>query len=203
MKARLKNIRDESLEIKTFEWEVEPIFSWKPGQWMYVVFRGIRRHFTISSSPTENKIQFTTKKSDSDFKQAMWAAKIGDEAELTAPFGNFYLDENNLQPKLFIAGGIGITPFRSMLTYARDKNLNLPIKLLYTVKSIEEAAFSNELGPIEGRLDSERILALCPDAKEREWWICGPPMMVESMRNLALVAGIDSARVKVEEFTGY
>ncbi|KKU29279.1 MAG: putative oxidoreductase FAD/NAD(P)-binding component [Microgenomates group bacterium GW2011_GWC1_46_20] len=166
----------------------------------------LKHHFTISSSPTEDFLQFTTKfREESDYKKALWQRKIGDELEINGPFGNFVLDEKDTTPRLFIAGGIGITPFRSMIKYVSDKQLTLPIKLLYSVKSKAEAAFAAELSDLrivetekEGRLDKEKIEKYCLDWKERSWWVCGPPAMVEATTSFA-----PTGKVTSEEFIGY
>ena len=180
--------------------------NYSPGQWMYVrLDENLKHHFTISSSPTESFLQFTTKYREvSDYKRALWQKRVGDSLEINGPFGNFVLDEKDPAPHLFIAGGIGITPFRSMIKYAVDKYLSLSITLLYSVKNKKEAAFIDLPfthiieSESEGRLDKEKIEKYCPDWKERTWWVCGPPAMVE-----AVMAFAPPERVKSEEFTGY
>src|SRR5579859_490803 len=78
--------------------------------------RGSSRFFTISSSPLENKLTVTTKIIQSDFKKALLNLREGSEIKIFGPMGNFILDEANVKPRVLIAGGIGITPYHSMLT---------------------------------------------------------------------------------------
>jgi len=208
MTAKIIEIIDETKEIKSFK--LQATMSHSPGQWMYVrLDENLKHHFTISSSPTENFLQFTTKyRQESDYKKALWQRKVGDSLEINGPFGSFTLDEKDTTPRLFIAGGIGITPFRSMIKYISDKQLSLPIILLYSVKNLSEGVFINELSnlsdlriietEIEGRLDETKIKKYCPDWKERTWWVCGPPAMVG-----AVTAFAPPQQVKSEEFTGY
>lgn len=203
MLTRIIEIVDETKEIKSFR--LQPVIKYLPGQWMYVrLDENLKHHFTISSSPTESFLQFTTKyRGESDYKKALWQKRVGDELEITGSFGSFTLDEKDTSAHLFIAGGIGITPFRSMIKYATDKQLALPITLLYSVKNKTEAAFTDLpftsiiASETEGRLDKEKIAKYCPDWKGRAWWVCGPPAMVEAVMAFAPPGS------KSEEFTGY
>ena len=122
----------------------------------------------------------------------------------------FVLDEKDTTPRLFIAGGIGITPFRSMIKHWRDKKLTLDIKLLYSVKNVTEAAFGDELKDFiivesekEGRLDEGKIKKYCPDWQDRSWWVCGPPALVAVFMELGKKMGIAPEKLKSEDFTGY
>ena len=211
MTAKIIEIIDEAQDIRSFKLQAK--MEYLPGQWFYVKLdENLKHHFTISSSPTEDFLQFTTKfREESDYKKALWQKKVGDELEINGPFGGFTLDEKDATPRLFIAGGIGITPFRSMIKYISDKQVTLPLALLYSVKNKNEGAFVKYLDELriknyelrtietekEGRLDKEKIEKHCPDWKERTWWICGPPAMVEA----AMMFAPTGARS--EEFTGY
>ncbi|KKU38554.1 MAG: Oxidoreductase, 2Fe-2S and FAD/NAD(P) binding domain protein [Candidatus Amesbacteria bacterium GW2011_GWA1_46_35] len=123
MIARIIEIVDEAKDIKSFRLQPEQEMKYVPGQWFYVKLdENLKHHFTISSSPTENFLQFTTKyREESDYKKALWQKRAGDSLEINGPFGSFVLDEKDTSPRLFIAGGIGITPFRSMIKYATDR----------------------------------------------------------------------------------
>jgi glycine betaine catabolism B len=214
VKATITEIIDETQEqessIRSFRLKSSAVLKYSSGQWMYVrINENLKHHFTISSSPTENFLQFTTKfRPESEYKQALWNLKVGDQLDINGPFGSFVLDPQSKIPKLFIAGGIGITPFRSMLKYLSDQHLLWPV-LLYSVKSRIEAAFpdlpSTQLveSEVEGRLDAKKIKKYCPDWKNREWWVCGPPAMVESIVLLAQKMGVETDKIKSEEFTGY
>ena len=227
MKARIKNIVDEASGIKSFQLEPESPMKYVAGQWTYVTLRQnskiksqdsrLKHHFTISSAPTEDHLQFTTKyREESEYKRYLWSLKPGADVEINGPFGSFVLDEADKRPRLFVAGGIGITPFRSMIKYSLDMKLDLPMTLLYSVKTREEAVFG-EMFKIqdskfnmrvvetskEGRLDEEKVKKYCPDWKERSWWLCGPPALVEAFVELGQKMGVTAEKIRSEEFTGY
>jgi len=147
VKAIVTEIMRETPEISSFRLAPEADVKYVAGQWMYVrLTPELKHHFTISASPTEPYLQFTTKnRSESEYKKHLWSMKTGDGVEITGPFGSFVLDEADTGPKIFVAGGIGITPFRSMIKYTSDKKLDLNISLLYSVKNKSEGAFVDEL----------------------------------------------------------
>lgn len=210
MKAIITDIISETPDISSFRLKPEQEIKFIPGQWMYVrLSPELKHHFTISASPTENFLQFTTKNTGSDYKKVLWEKKIGDQVEINGSFGSFLLDTNDLSPRLFIAGGIGITPFRSMIKFLSDKLIALDYKLIYSVKNKSEAAFKDIItetifeSEAQGHLNDQRIKALVPDWDQRVWWICGPPTMVEAMVTLAQKMGILPEKIKSEEFTGY
>ena len=211
MQAKIIEIVPETASISSFKLRPEQPFAYQPGQWMYVRLNAeLKHHFTISSSPTENFLQFTTMlRPESEFKRTLFKLAVGDTVDVNGPFGSFFLNVKDLSPQLFVAGGIGITPFRSMLKYNQDQGLNLPLKLLYSVKNKTEAAFIKQLEAqvvetdTQGRLDDTKIKALVPDWLTRSWWLCGPPLMVESLVELAQKMGVAPDKIKSEEFTGY
>ena len=90
--------------------------------------KGPIRHFTISSSPTENFLMFSTRIRDSPYKKRLSALEEGVKVKLRGPEGQFVLHEDYSKPAVFLSGGIGVTPFRSMLKYATDKKL--PVKII-------------------------------------------------------------------------
>jgi glycine betaine catabolism B len=90
--------------------------------------KGPIRHFTISSSPTENFIMFTTRIRDSPYKKRLSSLEKGAKVKVRGPEGQFVLHEDHSKSAVFLSGGIGVTPFRSMLKYATDKQL--PIKII-------------------------------------------------------------------------
>src|SRR3989344_407409 len=180
----------------------------------------MKHNFSLSSSPTEDFLQFTTKyRRESEYKKALWSKKPGDLIEIRGPFGEFVLDTDDRRPRILIAGGIGITPFRSMLRYSADKKLDLPTTLLYSVKNRAEGAFAAELQNLsiinsqlsikfietekEGRLNAQKIKSYCPSWRESTVWLCGPPAMVEAIMEIVSGMGWLPEAIKSEEFTGY
>lgn len=171
MRALITNIVDEGSGIKTFI--VDKFFKFEPGQWMSVTISDFKHDFTISSSPTQKLIQFTTKfRPTSDYKKLLWNLKIGDAITLDGPHGQFLLGDHS--PKLFLYKGMGITPFRSMQKFIADKNLPIDVVLS------------------EGKLPK--------DYKKREWLICGAPTFVDKYMTLAKKLGV---RFRTEDFPGY
>ncbi len=239
MKLRIVEIRTEAKGTKSFFWETEKPINYLPGQYFYFTLpslkypdpRGATRHFTLSSSPTEGKlIRVTTRiRKQSGYKKTMDELKIGSIIEGEGPEGTFILDEKEPFPHVFLAGGIGITPFRSMIKYVADKNLNTQIHLIYSNSIPEEITFRNELEnwakswpnlkldmtitkpeksirawtELTGRIDENMIQKLVPDFNNCIFWICGPPDMVEAMEHTLGKLNISSGRVRSEKFTGY
>lgn len=152
MKLRLVNKQQETPDVWSFFWEAEQSLSWKPGQFLYYNLdlpqsdpRGNTRHFTISTSPTEKIIQLTTKISDSVYKQTLVKLEPGIEIEAIGPRGDFMLDSEKENLQVFLAGGIGITPFRAFIKYAIDKQLSTPMHLIYSNSTPGEIVFAEEL----------------------------------------------------------
>lgn len=193
--------------------------------------RGSSRFFTISSSSLESEfISITTKVGISDFKKALLQLEKNDEMKIFGPMGRFTLDESDTRQKVFIAGGIGITPFHSMLLYAAAKNLTIPLTLLVSFSTFEEAAFYTELTELEkthphikiiytithpeesknpwsgetGRISSEMIQKYVRDISQSVFYMAGPPSMVDGTKKLLLEdIRIKNENIKIEQFSGY
>ena len=218
-KAKLSQIVPETDQISSFRLLLPGGINNRPGQWMDVTIApGLKHTFTISLSPTEDFVQFTTMlRPQSEFKRILFALKVGSKLDIEGPHGSFVMNESDTRPRLFLAGGIGITPFRSMLKYAIDKDLQLPITLLHSVKTRSAAPFVNWLTgqltnwqtvrvvetEVKGRLNEKKVKELVPDFISRTWWICGPAGFVDAMRELALEMGITEDLIKSEDFPGY
>ena len=154
MKFKLIEKRPEAKGTKSFFWEPNKRFEFMPGQFLYYTLpklgfpdaRGATRHFTISASPTETPpYRLTTRiREESGFKKSLDALSIGSVLETEGPDGTFILDASDKGPHIFIAGGIGITPFRSMIKFILDKNLGYKMHLIYSNSHPEEIAFREE-----------------------------------------------------------
>lgn len=243
MKLKLIKKQDEASGTKSFFWEPEKPVTYLPGQYFYYTIptlkypdpRGTTRHFTLSSSPTEgNILRLTTRvREGSGFKKTMDELPIGSTVDGEGPNGIFTFDEKITGQQIFIAGGIGITPYRGMLKYVADKNLKTPILLIYSNSVPEEITFRKELEEISaahpnvilamtvshpedskepwtgltGRVDENLINSL--DAKYKflvtnpTWWLCGPPPMVDAMEQLLGRLKVTIDHVRSEKFTGY
>lgn len=232
MKLKLVKKIDEAKGTKSFFWEPEKAVSYQPGQYFYYTIpslkypdpRGTTRHFTNSASPTEgNLLRITTRiRDESGYKKSLDELPIGSEVDGEGPNGTFVLDEKDTGAHIFIAGGIGITPFRSMIKYAADKNLSVPIYLIYS-NSDGDFVFGQELKEINsksnlikiefydssksGHLDELKIKKFIENWKlvigNCTFWLCGPPQMVDAMEQLIGKLGVSVDRVFTEKFTGY
>lgn len=188
--------------------------------------RGFERSFTIASSPSEPLVRLTTRAStpSSSFKHALAGLAPGAMLEADGPFGEFVYRATR-RPAVFIAGGIGITPFRSMLGELATRRARPEIWLLYSnaTPDFPFRAFLDMLaadwpqlhvvyrvtrpspawdGPT-GRIDAAFIERHVPPAAEADFYICGPSAMVDSMRGALLQAGTEATRIHDEGFPGY
>jgi ferredoxin-NADP reductase len=191
--------------------------------------RGGARTFSLSSSPTEQgSIAVTTKLTDSPFKRALRALPPGAEVEIFGPLGRFLYDER--RPALFLAGGIGITPFRGMIRYAADIGARERIVLLYSARVPEELAFRTEFdaivrngGPLvarytvtrpsesrsgwsgrTGRIDEAWIRGSLGALERAKVYVAGVPQMVrESVDLLRSRFSIRPEDLLYELFGGY
>lgn len=203
MKAIIKNTIEETPVVRSFQFETEEKINYLPGQYITMTVNDLKHDFTLSSNPREPFLQITTKfRPESEYKQALWKLGVGDEIEIAGPSGKFVFDPNDLTPRLFLAGGMGITPFRSMLK-------STTAVLLYSVKEATEVVFGKELPAIvietskAGRLDEAKIRKNCQDWDKRSWWMCGPAGFTDAMIELAKKMKIPEDRVHSEDFPGY
>lgn len=229
MKLTLVNKKDEARGAKSFIFKSEEKLTWLPGQYIYITLpklnyedeRGTTRHFTISTSPSEGDlIQVTVRvRQESGYKKTLDELPIGTVAEGKGPQGTFVLDET-IKNNTFIAGGIGITPFRSMIKHNVDKNLKIPVHLIYS-NSDSEFVFKNELDELQskneflkityfdssvsGHLDSEKLKTICTEEelKNNTFWAVGPNVFVNAVEDILEQLGIPSDKILTEKFTGY
>ena len=204
-------------------------FSFKPGQWGYFTVGGdcgkISRSLSYSSSPTEPYLEFTKRISDSDFCQNVKQLQVGDEVSFRGPMGNLVY-EGGLDKVSFLAGGIGITPIRSILRHAVDKGIGGEKFLLYGNFNVEETAFAEEIkrwekedpglkvihvlkdppegwGGFTGFIDSRIIETSVPDLPGQTFYVSGPPPMVKAVTTCLDELGVHRDRVYEEELEGY
>src|ERR671920_70440 len=125
--------------------------DYKAGQFAFFDIGGVYndpkgpiRHFTISSSPTENFIMFSTRIRDSPYKKRLSTLDEGATVKVRGPEGQFVLHEDYSKPAVFFSGGIGVTPFRSMIKYATDKQLPLQIVMFDSNRNRDNILFKKE-----------------------------------------------------------
>lgn len=176
--------------------------------------RGDKRWFTLSSAPTEDLLAITTKLADQDgssFKAALRNLKPGAELDMAAPMGDFVLPKDPAIPVIFVAGGIGATPFRSMIKAYLDNGDKRDITLIYGANSRGEVAFLDvfkQLGknflPVVGKpLSAELILSLADPGESAYVYLSGPEPMVEALQKDLRDAGLDKRRIQTDFFPGY
>lgn len=174
---------------------------------------GNTRAFTISASPTEDFLMLSAKHGFSEFKKALYQLKPGDTITTSHPVGTFILDESS--PAVFVAGGIGITPFRSMIKYAVDKNFKAPITLIYS-NSDDNFVFKKELDnwrKVYPKLDiiyhnssqAGRLttLSLKPYPLNPIYYLAGSHSFVNDMEKILLKVGVDPTNIRYDRFDGY
>lgn len=188
--------------------------------------RGIRRYFTIASSPTEPvvRLAFKTAEQGSSYKTALQDLDTGDTLVASQLSGDFILPKNTAQKLGFIAGGIGITPFRSHLEYMQDSGNNFDTVLFYANNEISDIAYQAELAkytqslqltliPViaqgetdtsyeSGYVTTEIIARRTPDYLERQWYVSGSPQMVDAVTEALFALGVKRNQVKRDFFPG-
>jgi ferredoxin-NADP reductase len=177
--------------------------------------RGARRTLSIASAPTENEVRMGIKtyEPSSTFKKALLALKPGQQIRVAHVAGNFTLPSQTDKPLIFIAGGIGITPFRSMLQYLIDIKQKRDITLVYTAATEADFVYKDILGSaksigvkaqyVTGRLQGDTLRQALPDLKQSLVYISGPDAMVSDTKRLLLRLGVPHGRIKTDHFTGY
>ena len=188
--------------------------------------RGNRRYFTLASAPTEGTVRLGVKfyPRSSAFKQALGMMKPGSTIHASQLAGDFTLPADPETKIAFLAGGIGITPFRSMLQYLIDSRESRPIVVLYGVETHDDVAYRDVLaaakrelgirtvlavargaapGQYPGFIDARLIGIAIPDYQERTFYISGPQAMVKALRQELLTMGVRRSKIKVDYFPGF
>jgi len=235
---KLKKRIEIGADTVDFVFHKDKNFSFRPGQYMEWTLkhrnsdsRGNRRYFTLASSPTEDEIHLGVKfyPEPSSFKNRLLALPIGTDIVAAQRSGDFILPNKKEQSLVFIAGGIGITPFRSMIQYLLDKHEKREIILLYSNKKVSDIAYKNifdkaqtELGiktiyvitdknntPPSGEsirngfIDAQFIQKEVPDYLNKLFFISGPHGMVNAFENALKSIGVSKKNIKIDFFPGF
>jgi ferredoxin-NADP reductase len=181
---------------------------------------GPSRPFTFASAPHESELMIATRMRDSAFKRILGSAPPGTRVEMEGPAGVMVLHEDASRPAVFLAGGIGITPFRSIALDAAQRKLPHPMLLFYSNRRPEDAAFLAELEALQahnrnfrliptmtaaqsGRLSRELLARHLPDPRAPVYYFAGPPGMAMAMQSMLRDLGVSEADMRSEEFYGY
>ena len=188
--------------------------------------KGARRHITVVTSPTEHGVLgLATRIRDSAFKRSLAELPVGTEVDVEQPKGEFVLPDDAERPYVFVAGGIGITVFRSMLRYIADEQLPDRVTLLYSNRDRESTAFMDELNELEQRIpglrvvytmtgdpgwdgetrriDAEFLRDHVEDVSGSTYLVAGPPPMVEGVVEALQAAGVPEDQIRPDRFSGY
>lgn len=206
-----------------------------PGQYFHVTLpnlgdddeKGLRRHITAVTSPNEKGVLgFATRMRDSAFKRTLRELPVGSEVEVEPPKGKFGLPKDPSRPLVFVAGGIGITVFRSMLRYVHEEQLPYRVTLIYSNRDRESAAFLDELRELEQALPDFRLVLTMTqdpgwegetrkvdgdfvkdyfedDLNRYTFLVAGPPAMAESVQGALQKVGVREENVIAERYSGY
>jgi glycine betaine catabolism B len=225
-----------SPDVIDFVFEPNHQLRFIPGQYMEWTIdpknadnRGNRRYLTIASSPTEDKMRIGVKfyQDSSSYKRKLLVMKKGDEIVSSQLAGDFVLPKQQNKKLVFIAGGIGITPFRSMIKYLSDRRESRDIILLFSNKNksgiIYDEVFEKarsfgintiysitdpedkiyEEGILRGRVDSRMIMEKIFDYKERIYYLSGPRSMILGFKETLSKLGISGKQIKTDFFPGF
>jgi glycine betaine catabolism B len=201
--------------------------NFKPGQYMEWTLgnvdfdsRGNRRYFTIASSPTESEVRLGVKFYDpsSNFKKMMLAMIPGQKIVAGQLAGDFTLPHDASKKLAFIAGGIGITPFRSMVKYLSDRGEQRDVVLLYSNRTAAEISYKDifdeaaktivlktvyQVTDTDGRIDGALIKKEIPDYRDRMFYISGTHAMVSAFQKTLHELGVPRAHIKIDFFPGF
>ncbi|HVS25867.1 MAG TPA: FAD-dependent oxidoreductase [Burkholderiales bacterium] len=190
---------------------------------------GDGRTFTIASAPHESDLIIATRMRDTAFKRVLKSASIGTTVKIDGPNGEMVLHDDPARPAVFLAGGIGITPFLSMARRAAKERLPHRLYLFYSNRRSEDAAFMDELQKMEQVNPNYRLIATMtepekssapwsgetgfmrrdmlerhlPDLASPFYYFAGPPAMTMAMQKMLEDIGVAEAAMRSEEFYGY
>ena len=223
----------------TFAFLFEKPLNWtfKAGQYLDVTLlsppetdgEGNIRTFSIASAPFEEGLLVATRMRDTAFKRVLGSMPIGTEVKIDGPSGSLTLHNNVKRTAVFLAGGIGITPFRSMVFHAAKEMLPHRILLFYSNRRKEDAPCLDELTALEkenpkfkliptiteapeskqswdgevGKIDKAMLSKYLKDAVSPIYYLAGPPGMVKGLHETINETFADDDDIRAEEFAGY
>ncbi len=236
MRARIKEKQEvaKGTLLVTFDLLGEEV-EFRPGQYFFVTLpsvgyeddKGLRRHITVVTSPNEKGVLgLATRLRDSAFKRTLGELPVGTEVDVETPKGKFVLPEDPSRPLVFIAGGIGITVFRSMLRYIHEERLPYRVTLIYSNRDRESTAFLDELRGFEQALPDFRLILtmtedpawdaetrnvdaefvkhyLDDDLNRYTFLVAGPPAMVEGVETALQEAEVRDGNLITQRYSGY
>ena len=234
--SRLVGRTNWGVQTMDFAFATDQPLQYQPGQYIEVTLphskpddRGNRRYFTLASSPTEPNLHIGAKfyPNGSTFKRAMQSMSGNTPVAVEQVAGDFTLPADATRKLAFIAGGIGVTPFRSMVKYLIDTNDHRSVGMLYAERQVSELAYTDVFeqarrqlgiavtytvtsqtsaipaGVATGYIDMAMIRRVMPDYGERLFYISGPHQMVADTKRILLAMGVQRKNIKIDFFPGY
>jgi ferredoxin-NADP reductase len=235
--SRLLNRAEVAEGTLAFHFEKPPGFDFKPGQAADLTLlnppetdsEGNVRTFSIASAPFEDQLMFATRMRDTAFKRSLKKIPLGTVVKMDSAMGSFTLHKNSAKPAVFLGGGIGITPFSSIVRQADHDRAPHKLYLFYSNRRPEDAPFVEVLQNLEktnpqfrfiatmtemprsketwkgetGRINQEMLSKYLNDLRGPIYYVAGPPAMVTGMRKMLVASGVDEDDIRTEEFSGY
>jgi ferredoxin-NADP reductase len=235
--AKLLDRVEVAEDTMAFHFEKPPGFDFRPGQSSDLTLvnppetdsEGNVRTFSIASARFEDRLMFATRMRETAFKRSLKAMPIGTAVKLEPATGSFTLHKTSAKPAVLLAGGIGITPFFSIVKQAGYERLPHKLYLFYSNRRPEDAPFLEILSNLEKSNPNFRLIATMSDIlrSKRKWegetglidkamlsryvnelwgpvfYIAGPPGMVTEIRKMLLASSVNEDDIRSDEFAGY
>jgi ferredoxin-NADP reductase len=216
--------KQETPDTFSFQFKCDGLRTWKPGQYLHYTLehkkpdsRGVERYFTIASAPFESRIMLTTRfaQKSSTFKKALKELAVGEILEADGLEGDFVVEDAKNQ-HVFIAGGIGVTPYRAILLDLNHKKLPINVLLLYANRD-ENFVYREEFEALTKkhpnfkiryfvepkRIVESTILEAVGDMGKPIFYVSGPEPMVGALEKMFKGMGVPKVRLKTDYFPGY
>jgi len=235
--SRLLNRVEVAEGTIAFHFEKPTGFDFKPGQSADLTLpnppetdaEGNVRTFSIASAPFEDQLMFATRMRDTAFKRSLKKMPLGTVVKMDSAMGSFTLHKNSAKPAVFLAGGIGVTPFSSIVRQADHDRAPHKLYLFYSNRRPEDAPFVEVLQNLEktnpqfrfiatmtemrrskktwngetGRIDQEMLSKYLNELRGPIYYVAGPPALVSGMRKILIASGVDEDDIRSDEFSGY
>ena len=236
-KIKLKGRQEIASGTMAFHFEKPQGFEYKAGQFADLTLanppetdaEGNTRGFSLASAPYEDDLMVATRMRDTAFKRVLKTMPIGTELSLDAPYGSLTLHDDTSIPAVFLSGGIGVTPVRSIILQATHDKLPHKLVLFDSNKRPEDSAFLDELTGAQkenpnftfvdtmtemgksseawsgetGFVTKAMLMKSVADLNLPIYYVSGPKAMVAAMRKILNDAGVKDDKIRTEEFTGY
>ena len=235
--CKLKDRQEVAEGTMAFHFEKPSGWTFQAGQYLDMTLldppqsdaEGNVRSFSIASAPHEETLMVATRMRDTAFKRMLKTMPFGTAVKIEGPSGDLILQNDSARAAVFLAGGIGITPFRSIVHWAAQKKLPQSVFLFYSNRRPEDAAFLAELQRLEkdnakykliasmtemekshqpwngetGLINQEMLARHLQNAASPIYYIAGPPPMVKGLQEMLRKAKIKDDDIRAEEFAGY